>query len=54
MATSGIDSKMLGGSSFGAAVGDQDLSGLGNQMAGDMLQAPYVDRNCFVANYFIW
>ncbi|KAL8531425.1 hypothetical protein ACS0TY_008139 [Phlomoides rotata] len=43
MATSGIDSRMFGGSSFGAVVGDQDLSRLGNQMAGSMLQAPYVD-----------
>lgn len=39
MATSGIDSRMFGGSSFG----DQDLSRLGNQMAGGVLQAPYVD-----------
>ncbi|KAH6810918.1 pumilio 2 [Perilla frutescens var. frutescens] len=43
MAASGMDSRMLGGTSLGATVPELNLSRIGNQMTGSMLQAPFVD-----------
>ncbi|PIN25293.1 Translational repressor Pumilio/PUF3 and related RNA-binding proteins (Puf superfamily) [Handroanthus impetiginosus] len=44
MAVPGLDSRMLGGSNLGAAAAaEQNLSRIGNHMAGSGLQAPFVD-----------
>ncbi|XP_073022616.1 pumilio homolog 2-like [Primulina eburnea] len=43
LAAPGMDSIMLGGSDLGSAAAQQNLSRMGNQMAGSALQAQYVD-----------
>ncbi|KAL2557512.1 Pumilio-like protein 1 [Forsythia ovata] len=43
MAVPGMDSRMLVGSNLGTAASEENLSRIGNQMAGSVLQAPFVD-----------
>ncbi|KAI3450355.1 hypothetical protein Pfo_007020 [Paulownia fortunei] len=43
MAVPGMDSRMLGGSSLGATAAEQNLSRIGNQIAGSAVHAPFVD-----------
>ncbi|KAJ8559519.1 hypothetical protein K7X08_003577 [Anisodus acutangulus] len=43
MALSGLDSRMLGASHLSSGVSEQNLSRMGNQMAGNALQASFMD-----------
>ncbi|KAK4366385.1 hypothetical protein RND71_014265 [Anisodus tanguticus] len=43
MALPGLDSRMLGASHLGSEVSEQNLSRMGNQMAGSALQASFMD-----------
>ncbi|CAI9774620.1 unnamed protein product [Fraxinus pennsylvanica] len=43
MAVPGMDSRMLGGSNLGTANSEENVSRMGNQMAGSVLQAPFID-----------
>ncbi|XP_022883185.1 pumilio homolog 2-like [Olea europaea var. sylvestris] len=43
MAAPGMDSRMLGGSNLGIAASEENIIRMGNQMAGSMLQAPFID-----------
>ncbi|CDP09091.1 unnamed protein product [Coffea canephora] len=43
MAVPGMDSRILGGSNIGSPVSEHNLSRMGNQMAGNGLQSPYMD-----------
>ncbi|XP_073136218.1 pumilio homolog 1-like [Henckelia pumila] len=43
MSVPGLDSRILGGSNLNTATAEQNLGRMGNQMAGNSLQAPFVD-----------